>query len=1427
MMQNTDILHFNPPSLPSGGGAITGLKGDMGSTGPSGAATYSIPLPVSPGRGYAPPLTLGYHSQNGNSPWGMGWSLSLPSVRIRTKKGAPAWDGTDEFVGPDNDVLVPALNDDGTPESRGATTLLSTQLGGNFTVTVYRSRTERDFSRLEYWVPDDDTEQDFWVQYSPDGQVLLFGRNVQARLSHPQTPARTAVWLCESSVSSTGEQIYWQYRAEDNIGCQETETATHPNATAQRYLEAVWYGNRHAARKLPALTPATVPGSNDWLFVMVMDYGERGTDPSLPPSWLAPGSGDWLCRQDSFSSLEFGFGLRTRRLCWQALMYHAVEALSGQDPDSDNFTLVSRLLLDYNESPSMSTLKSVRQLAYEADGTLRGLPPLSLSWQTFSLPETIQWQPRPDMGNFNLMQPWQMVDLNGEGLAGLLWQNGGAWWYRPPVRQTGGDPDAVTWGNAEPLPVIPSLRYSAMLVDLDGDGYLEWIVTAPGVRGHYRRTPEREWQHFTRLSALPVEYAHPRMLMADVTGDGLPDMILIGPKSVRLYSGDGDGWEKVSQVTQDGDITLPVPGANPAVMFAFSDVLGSGQQHLVQVRADGVTCWPNEGRGHFGLPVDIEGFSQPANTFNPDQVFLADIDGSGTADLIYALSDNLLIWFNQSGNQFSSPVTIPLPEGVRYDRTCRLQLADIQGLGVASLVLTVPHLAVQNWICHLSDVRPGLLSGVNNNMGADYQLEYRSSAQFWLDEKSAYILADKAVPPCHLPFAIHCHSRTSMTDEITGNCLISSARYAHGVWDGREREFRGFGFVEVTDTDTLSSQGTGDVITSPAVSRSWYGTGMAEVDDHLSEEYWQGDSAAFPFFTPRLTDGSGTEEQEYAPDEAILFWLNRGCGGILLRNELYGADNSDQAGIPYSVTESRPQVRLIEDAAASPYPVVWPSVVESRSYAYERVNNDPQCSQQIVLYSDDYGFPLSQVSVNYPRRPKPTQSPYPDTLPDNLQDSNYDEQQEVLILVQAQSRWHHLLQPEDGIWATGGMDASRSDIFLPAVVPEEGVTLEWLLSDNSPVTEGASYTLAGQQQISYLDAQGEATTTSPSFPLRVHSTETAVMDESLLSEFVQDFSPERLKQAGYTQFGYLFPRAEESAAMLWSKRHGYVTYDSAERFFQPVTYRDTLLTGAVCITRDTYDCVLTQTADAAGLVTSFSYDWRFLTPVRMTDANDNVHQITLDALGRVVTARFGGTENGNAAGYSDTSFSSPETAEDALARVAPLPVAQCVVYIPDSWMADTADKLPPHVVTLQTDRYDTDNAQQVRQVVGFSDGFGRMLQNAVRFDAGDAWQRTDSGGLVTDASGQLVPDMASERWAVSGRTEYDNKGQVIRTYQPYFLNSWKYVRDDSARQDLLADTHYYDPVGREYQVITAKGWLRRTLFTPWFLVSEDENDTQI
>lgn len=1410
-MQNTDIVRPETLSLPKGGGAISGVKGDVAGAGPDGANSLTLPLPINAGRGYAPSLALSYYSRSGNGPFGMGWSVDAPAIRRRTKKGVPNYNDTDEFLGPNGEVIVPFLADDGTASTRTASSLLGVDLGSGFTVHRYRYRVESDFSRFEYWVESGSAARDFWLLYTPDGQVYLYGNTAQARVSHPEAAEKAGIWLLESSVSATGEQIYWLYRSEDNTGCTGPEITAHPNATAQRYLAAVYYGNRVAGRVLPGLTAE--PALTDWLFMVVFDYGERNVDMYMVPDWVTPGTGDWACRQDCFSSWEYGFEIRTRRLCRQVLSYHFTGTLGGSTAESLP-QLVSRLLLRYEESLIVTTLVSVLQSGLNANGTFSFLPEVQFGWSKFvndgySMEWDITWQEREDLGNLNSRQPYQMVDLNGEGIAGILYQDSGAWWYRAPIRQQGSDANAVTWDKPERLSTIPALRDGGVLADLNGDGYMEWVVTSAGVNGYYGRTPERGWLNFTPLSAYPVECLHPRSLLVDITGAGLADLALIGPKSVRLYAGTGDGWEKAQDVLQPTGVQLPVPGTNERVLVAFSDMAGSGQQHLVEIKQDSLRYWPNLGNGQFGAPVKMAGWWMGVQ-FIPSNIFLADVDGSGTTDVIIAVQEYLIILINQSGNSFAMPFQFKLPDGVHFDNTCELHVADIQGMGIASLILTVPHPKPRHYVCNITSVKPWLLNKMKNIIGAQHDFTYRSSTQFWLDEKHEAAAAGEPVPASYLPFPLHLLARTDVTDLFTGNKLVSTARYRSGAWDGKEREFRGFGYVEIQDTDTRTSQGTTTEISQPSLTRNWFATGLAAIDDRMPQAWWSGDSGAFEHYSTRYTRGFGNNEQVYTPDENEAFWLRRATKGMLLRSELYGLDDSASQPIPYQVSESRPQVRLVVAAGEARYPVVLPINAETRSYVYERVSNDPQCSQQVTLCSDQYGQPLYVMTLNYPRRAKPATSPYPYTLPDTLFDSSYDDQQQQLVVTRQENHWYSIDDMAAGRWVNGLEDAIRSDVYLYSTAPETGLTLEDLNISGAPLGVPARQAFAGWHQPWYLDGNNNPTSELPAFPPRVGLIETAVLDAEMVATLREDLTDSVLSDAGYIWLSFL---------NAWVVRRNLTTYGPAEHFWLPQTVRDSALTGAITLTRDAYDCVVTKVVDAAGLTTQAEYDWRFLTPVKLTDVNNNIHQVTLDGLGRVTSQRFSGTENGVEAGYSDTDFSPPNNIDEALALNPPLPVAQCLVY--SSPWSSSLQQQPSHVLVLTTDRYDRGEGsgeQQIRQTVVFSDGFGRELQTSVRFEAGEAWQRAGDGTLITEMA------QTSNRWAVSGRTEYDNKGQAIRTYQPYFLNSWQWVKDDSARTDLYADTHYFDPLGREREALTAKGYQRRTLYTPWFVVSEDEND---
>ncbi|MBO5393818.1 MAG: hypothetical protein J6A65_18905, partial [Pseudomonas sp.] len=62
------------PSLPKGGGAIQSIGTTWGAVGMTGAASFEVPLPLSPGRGFDPAISLTYNSALGNGPFGIGWA---------------------------------------------------------------------------------------------------------------------------------------------------------------------------------------------------------------------------------------------------------------------------------------------------------------------------------------------------------------------------------------------------------------------------------------------------------------------------------------------------------------------------------------------------------------------------------------------------------------------------------------------------------------------------------------------------------------------------------------------------------------------------------------------------------------------------------------------------------------------------------------------------------------------------------------------------------------------------------------------------------------------------------------------------------------------------------------------------------------------------------------------------------------------------------------------------------------------------------------------------------------------------------------------------------------------------------------------------------------------------------------------------------
>ena len=106
------------------------------------------------------------------------------------------------------------------------------------------------------------------------------------------------------------------------------------------------------------------------MFEVVLDYGEH--DPSDPKP---DDAGDWLCRNDPFSSYRAGFEVRTYRLCQRILQFHH---FPGED-DVGADCLVRSLDLAYKSSrgvaddvrrgnPIASCIASMTQTRVPAQG---------------------------------------------------------------------------------------------------------------------------------------------------------------------------------------------------------------------------------------------------------------------------------------------------------------------------------------------------------------------------------------------------------------------------------------------------------------------------------------------------------------------------------------------------------------------------------------------------------------------------------------------------------------------------------------------------------------------------------------------------------------------------------------------------------------------------------------------------------------------------------------------------------------------------------------------------------------------------------------------------------------------------------------------------------------------------------------------------
>jgi hypothetical protein len=647
------------PTLPKGGGAIRGIGEKFSANPVTGTGSLRIPIVASPGRaGMQPELALAYDSGAGNGPFGLGFHLSVPRITRKTDKGLPRYNPAetpDVFILSDAEDLVPSLvwNENTSVWSPDA----FDESGEH--VERYRPRIEGLFARIEKrTILADGTV--YWRAVTKDNVTSVYGKSADARIADPLWAYRIFTWLLESTTDDRGNVISYEYKAEDLTGvwagsAPETNRCNGNQPFANRYLKRIRYGN------------TTPNDASTAVFELVFDYGEH--DPAAPTPTDA---GSWSARSDPFSSFRSTFEIRTYRLCQRVLMFHHFAELgldSGVPPKPIPY-LVASTEFEYDPSPVLTKLISVTQSGYLRLGTAplsyekKSHPKLELDYSRATIQTAIKFADKATVLDLPAGvdgRTCQWVDLDGEGLPGVLCNYGGLLRYKKNM----GKGELAASRAIHARPVMSSLG-DAQVMDIDGDGRKELVEMRAPAWGYHERTDDDGWAGFHAFRAQPtIDLRNPDARLIDLSGDGFEDLLIADQWSFTWFPSlakGGFGPPVRIKKWNDEEKSPTLVFSDASLTIFLADMTGDGLVDLVRIR-DGVVCyWPNRGYGRFGAKVTMRGsphFDYP-DRFDPRRIRLADVDGSGTTDVIYLHPDGVRIYANESGNGLSAPIVLAL-----------------------------------------------------------------------------------------------------------------------------------------------------------------------------------------------------------------------------------------------------------------------------------------------------------------------------------------------------------------------------------------------------------------------------------------------------------------------------------------------------------------------------------------------------------------------------------------------------------------------------------------------------------------------------------------------------------------------------------------------------------------------------------------------
>ena len=730
----------------------------------SGTASISIPIEVPQGRaGLQPNLTILYNSSGSNGMLGMGWSLELGSIQRSLKQGNLKYNNSDKFIfgqgGAQQDLV---------------------DISGNG--TEFRSEIEADFMKMQF-------NGTSWTFTDKKGTKYYFGSSSHSRVADPTDAAKVFKWhldrvedisgnymtvsyisdsgyLYPSEIKYTGNQtqnllpyasVTFQYLVKSSSADMSVFYAAGFKMLQRQQLKSiqVLVNNEMMRKYVTNYTTDSITGKS--LLRNVQLYGKDGVS-TLPATIMTYSKASFTTDPSiAFSSLPGSLGNARSRM---------MDMNNDGLPDLIDMSTAGNWKVYFNTSKA---------------------GPVGFGPATTVVNSPSFIGDSPDA---------RFVDLNSDGLLDVVlgdvvknyqvWINNGR----------NGFEAAKTLVNS---PSIKISTNSVEFFDMNSDGFPDMIQSQQMFFDH---VVNGYWKFFVNdgtgsfLPETDVVNSTPSALkewdamrLLDINGDGLTDIIRfdVGLKYLVWLNNGVDGFQqpyKSSEALNESPFERDTQ---------FADFNGDGLSDLLVGRiknGEKYRLYYNNGKGAFNASVNV--VNAPDIALDDPKVKVVDFNGDNLPDIVVGGSP-YKVYINNGNDGFFPAINLGNYPSVGLENP-NVVLVDINGDGMLDIVRgEVSNYQIWANTVNARQAKANSLIDVDNSVGGHMELQYQNlPIKGW--GGTQYGVVNSRI-------LFNTVKNISRRASLTGEVYVASYDYQGGLWDNRDREFRGFKTVKMIDPD--------------------------------------------------------------------------------------------------------------------------------------------------------------------------------------------------------------------------------------------------------------------------------------------------------------------------------------------------------------------------------------------------------------------------------------------------------------------------------------------------------------------------------------------------------------------------------------------------------------------------------------------------